>query len=143
MTPGFSLMGHSRTLAQPRVRLAVDRPDSIPALVGIIRQMDDPISRAAAARARAARAAEAAASARARAQKTHSRETVAEAEERRLLAEERLAAARAELTKALERSRNAHLDAAQLDAERGDDEGAARHRAGAEDDRRTQDDLAS
>ena len=84
--------------------------------------MDDPISRAAAARARAAT----------------SRKTVAEAEERRLHAEDRLAAARAELEKALGRSRNAHLDAAQLDTERGDEDADAWHRAAAEEDRRDQ-----
>ena len=104
--------------------------------------MDDPISRAAAARTRAAQAAEAAAQARARAQKAQSAETVAEAEERRLDAEERLAAARAELAKALERSRNAHLAAARLDTERGDADGAARHRAEAKEERRRQEDLA-
>ena len=116
--------------------------DLIPAVAGILRQMDDPISRAAAARARAAQAAEAAARARTRAQAATSRETAAEASERRIQAEERLATARAELKRALERSRMAHLHAAQLDAGRGDEDAAARHRAGAEDDRRAQEDLA-
>jgi len=104
-------------------------------------KVDDAKSRAAAARKRAERAAEAATRARARAEAATSADTVAEAEKRRLRAEERLVAARVELTKALERSRNAHLDAAQLDAERGDEDAAAEHRAAAEEDRRQQERL--
>lgn len=103
--------------------------------------MDNPDSRAAAARARAAEAAEAAARARARVERRQSSETVAEAQESRVRAEERLAAVRAELSGSLARSRKAHLSAARLHAERGDQVGAARHRAAAEEDHRRQEDV--
>jgi hypothetical protein len=102
---------------------------------------NDPLARAEAARHRASQAAEAAARARKRLRKAPSAETVAEAEERRIHAEERLATVSEELGNALERSERAHLSAAELDDETGHPEAAERHRADARADRERRESL--
>jgi hypothetical protein len=71
----------------------------------------------------------------ARAATLASRDTVADAVERRIRAEERLAQVRAELREALARSERAHLDAAEVDEVAGKHEAADRHRREAEVDR--------
>lgn len=99
--------------------------------------MNDPISRAAAARERAKQAGDAAERARRRLVGGHAATpvTVAEAEERRLLAEERAHALHASLQEAFERSASAHDAAADIDDAAGKTSDAAEHRREARADR--------
>jgi hypothetical protein len=105
------------------------------------------LQRADEARVRAAEARQAAERARERIAELHQTGRVGPigpslAEERRLLAEERLAQVEASLAEARQRSVNAHERAARLDASTGRGADAQRHRVAADDDRQLIEDEA-
>jgi DNA primase large subunit len=106
------------------------------------------LRRAEEARARAAEARQAAERARARVAELQQQRRgglvgLSKAEERRLLAEERLAQVEASLAEARQRSVNAHERAGRLDAELGRDADAQRHHDAANDDRQLIEDAAT
>ena len=105
------------------------------------------VERANAARLRATEAQQAAEAARRRVAELHQHERagssgVAEAEERRLLAEERLARVEAQLAEARQRSIDAHERAARLDDAMGKTADARRHYDAANDERQLIEDEA-